>query len=116
MTYRARGRSIAEVIIAVTFVGFLTGFVLVLCLGNYYRAKRAMDRQRQRRLAKLTGNPSGIVDSPSSHASGSTLESMRSERQNLLNIKNKEVLNRRHVQSMEEDLLLQEDDGRKMTV
>jgi hypothetical protein len=55
MTYRSRGRSIAEVIIAVTFVGFLTGFVLVLCIGNYYRAKKAMERQKQRRLAKLCG-------------------------------------------------------------
>jgi hypothetical protein len=55
MTYRSRGRSIMEVIIAVTFVGFLTGFVLVLCIGNYYRAKKAMERQKQRRLAKLSG-------------------------------------------------------------
>ena len=31
------------------------GFITVLCIGNYFRAKRAQERQRQRRLAKLTG-------------------------------------------------------------
>jgi hypothetical protein len=57
---------------AVIFVGFLTGFVLVLCIGNYYRAKRAMERQRQRRLAKLSGRSgNGLVDSPRSQASSS---------------------------------------------
>lgn len=45
---------------AVTFVGFLTGFVVVLCIGNYFRAKRAQERQRQRRLAKLGGG-GGVV-------------------------------------------------------
>eukprot|EP00540_Astrosyne_radiata_P018955 CAMPEP_0116842912 /NCGR_PEP_ID=MMETSP0418-20121206/11787_1 /TAXON_ID=1158023 /ORGANISM="Astrosyne radiata, Strain 13vi08-1A" /LENGTH=155 /DNA_ID=CAMNT_0004473589 /DNA_START=28 /DNA_END=495 /DNA_ORIENTATION=+ len=91
MTYRTRGRSIIEVIVvrrgeseanvgntlkesvyqAATFVGFLTGFVMVLCIGNYYRAKRAMERQRQRRLAKKLGNRNGMLveDSPKSHAS-----------------------------------------------
>mmetsp|Transcript_59234 Transcript_59234/g.70677 ORF Transcript_59234/g.70677 Transcript_59234/m.70677 type:complete len:125 (+) Transcript_59234:158-532(+) len=53
MTYRSRGRSIFEVILAVMFVGFLVGFITVLCIGNYFRAKRAQERQRQRRLAKL---------------------------------------------------------------
>jgi hypothetical protein len=53
---------------AVTFVGFLTGFVLVLCIGNYYRAKRAMEHQRQRRLAKLAGRVgNGIVGDPGIH-------------------------------------------------
>lgn len=55
MTYRSRGRSIFEMAIAVTFVGFLAGFVTVLCIGNYFRAKNAMERQRERRLARLTG-------------------------------------------------------------
>ena len=32
------------------------GFTLVLCVGNYYRAVKAMERQRQRRLARLAGN------------------------------------------------------------
>ena len=43
----------AEIIVAVVFVGFLTGFVTVLCIGNYFRAKRAQERQRQRRLANI---------------------------------------------------------------
>ena len=34
---------------------FLIGFITVLCIGNYFRAKRAQERQRQRRLAKLAG-------------------------------------------------------------
>jgi type II secretory pathway pseudopilin PulG len=34
------------------FTGFLVGFITVLCIGNYFRAKRAQERQRQRRLAK----------------------------------------------------------------
>lgn len=84
MTYRARGRSITEVIIAVVLVSFLTGFVFVLCIGNYYRAKRAMERQRQRRLAKLAGrNGNGIVDSPRSNTS-SDYSDVTSERQSLL--------------------------------
>ena len=73
MTYRSRGRSITEVIIAVTFVGFLTGFVVVLCVGNFYRAKNAMERQKQRRLARLAG-VNGLVESPRSHTSSSNSE------------------------------------------
>jgi len=39
-------------------VTFLIGFITVLCIGNYFRAKRAQERQRQRRLAKLAAtNP-----------------------------------------------------------
>mmetsp|Transcript_13509 Transcript_13509/g.19765 ORF Transcript_13509/g.19765 Transcript_13509/m.19765 type:complete len:95 (-) Transcript_13509:171-455(-) len=53
MTYRSRGRSIFEVIVAVCFVGFLVGFITVLCIGNYFRAKRAQERQKQRRVAKI---------------------------------------------------------------
>lgn len=59
MTYRSRGRSVLEVIIAVCFTGFLVGFITVLCIGNYFRAKRAQERQRQRRLAKLTSSSRG---------------------------------------------------------
>mmetsp|Transcript_23548 Transcript_23548/g.29679 ORF Transcript_23548/g.29679 Transcript_23548/m.29679 type:complete len:99 (-) Transcript_23548:237-533(-) len=55
MTYSSRGRSVFEVILAVCFVGFLVGFITVLCIGNYFRAKRAQERQRQRRIAKLSG-------------------------------------------------------------
>ena len=75
MTYASRGRSLVETILAVIFGGFLTGFILVLCVGNYYRAKRAMERQRQRRLARLSnGGGNGVVDSPHSVATsgGST--------------------------------------------
>mmetsp|Transcript_20997 Transcript_20997/g.27082 ORF Transcript_20997/g.27082 Transcript_20997/m.27082 type:complete len:131 (+) Transcript_20997:150-542(+) len=52
MTYRSRGRSLLELIFAVSCVAFLCGFILVLCIGNYFRARRAMELQRQRRLAK----------------------------------------------------------------
>jgi hypothetical protein len=44
---------------AVAFVTFLVGFITVLCIGNYFRAKRAQERQRQRRLAKLAANNNG---------------------------------------------------------
>jgi hypothetical protein len=44
---------------AVAFVTFLVGFITVLCIGNYFRAKRAQERQRQRRLAKLAANNGG---------------------------------------------------------
>mmetsp|Transcript_21899 Transcript_21899/g.51644 ORF Transcript_21899/g.51644 Transcript_21899/m.51644 type:complete len:125 (-) Transcript_21899:361-735(-) len=56
MTYRSRGRSLIEVVLAVCFVVFLVGFITVLCIGNYFRAKRAQERQRQRRLAKLAAS------------------------------------------------------------
>jgi hypothetical protein len=56
---------------AICFVAFLVGFITVLCIGNYFRAKRAQERQRQRRLAKLAaanhdGNydPSGTYEAP----------------------------------------------------
>jgi hypothetical protein len=67
-------RSMTEVIIAVVFVGFLTGFVTVLCIGNYYRAKIAMERQRQRRLERYTISGGGGVNSSpkSNYSSGST--------------------------------------------
>jgi hypothetical protein len=38
---------------AIAFVTFLVGFITVLCIGNYFRAKRAQERQRQRRDAKI---------------------------------------------------------------
>ena len=41
---------------AICFVCFLVGFITVLCIGNYFRAKRAQERQRQRRLAKLAAS------------------------------------------------------------
>lgn len=65
MTYRWRGRSSNEFLAAIIFAGFLAGFIFYLCLGNYQRAKRAMDRQRKRRLEleeekrALTYSPTG---------------------------------------------------------
>lgn len=35
---------------------FLVGFISVLCIGNYFRAKRAQERQKQRREAKLAAS------------------------------------------------------------
>ena len=63
MTNASHGRSIVEVLIATIFVCFLTGFVAVLCIGNYYRANKAMERHRQRRLARLSHGAGGNVDS-----------------------------------------------------
>jgi len=40
------------------FTVFLIGFITVLCIGNYFRAKRAQERQKQRRLAKLAAQQS----------------------------------------------------------
>jgi hypothetical protein len=118
MTYNSKGRSTIEVAVvsgtligrfppshfitlfplntvdvlshqAVGFVCFLIGFVAVLCLGNYYRAKKAMERQKQRRLARLSGNAgNGVVglenSSPlsSNHSTAST--QFNEEQQNLL--------------------------------
>mmetsp|Transcript_8220 Transcript_8220/g.14073 ORF Transcript_8220/g.14073 Transcript_8220/m.14073 type:complete len:89 (-) Transcript_8220:72-338(-) len=67
MTYRSRGRSLFEVIFAVCFTAFLIGFIAVLCIGNYFRAKRAQERQRQRRLSKLAH--SGGNDAEAAYAS-----------------------------------------------
>ena len=44
------------------FVRFLVGFITILCIGNYFRAKREQERQRQGRMAKLAA--SGINSSP----------------------------------------------------
>mmetsp|Transcript_25555 Transcript_25555/g.59368 ORF Transcript_25555/g.59368 Transcript_25555/m.59368 type:complete len:89 (-) Transcript_25555:132-398(-) len=62
MTYRSRGRSRVEVGLAICFTAFLIGFITVLCIGNYFRAKRAQERQRQRRLAKLANSSRNQVD------------------------------------------------------
>jgi len=47
-----------EVVLAAMFTVFLIGFITVLCIGNYFRAKRAQERQKQRRLAKLAAQQS----------------------------------------------------------
>jgi type II secretory pathway pseudopilin PulG len=118
MTYRSQGRTLTEVIVAVTFVGFLTGFVAVLCIGNYFRAKRAQERQRQQRLARLAGG-SGLFDSPRSHYSGSSSDqksSEASEQQHLLSggrrgskphVNVNQPSRRRHADEGTDSLLLQ---------
>jgi hypothetical protein len=89
MTYKSKNRTLTEVLIAVTFVCFLMGFVAVLCIGNYYRAKRAMESQKQRRLARLSGHAGNTVvghtDSPKSTISG-TSSAQSIEQQNFLGI------------------------------
>mmetsp|Transcript_36060 Transcript_36060/g.73538 ORF Transcript_36060/g.73538 Transcript_36060/m.73538 type:complete len:83 (+) Transcript_36060:95-343(+) len=66
MTYQSRGRSMFEVVLAICFVAFLVGFITVLCIGNYFRAKRAQERQRQRREAKqaASGSTPGQLKAP----------------------------------------------------
>ena len=49
MTYSHRGRSLIELIFAISLTSFLVGFVSVLCIGNYLRARRSQERQRARR-------------------------------------------------------------------
>lgn len=56
---------------AICFVAFLVGFITVLCIGNYFRAKRAQDRQRQRRDAKQQHNAAQL-DSSRSNMHGGT--------------------------------------------
>lgn len=74
-----------EILIAVTFVCFLLGFVAVLCIGNYYRAKRAMERQRQRRLALLSSHGgNGVVGAESPRSTISGASSAHSEEQKQL--------------------------------
>lgn len=115
MTYASRGRSIIEVIAVTIVVCFLTGFVAVLCIGNYYRAKKAMERHRQRRLARLShgvGFPSGgDVDrktdiSPGSNYSAATSggSTPANERQHLL--ARPSELPRRRNNNINDDLLL----------
>ncbi|CAB9497632.1 expressed unknown protein [Seminavis robusta] len=89
MTYKSRGRSMTEVLTAAIFLGFLVGFIVVLCVGNFYRAKRASERQRQRRLARMgqkNGGTNELVDSPKSSStnSGSAAADVETERQHLL--------------------------------
>src|SRR6056300_485723 len=49
---------------AIIFAGFLAGFIFYLCLGNYQRAKRAMERQRKRRQ-ELDEEKRALAYSPS---------------------------------------------------
>jgi hypothetical protein len=110
MTYKSRDRTLTEVLIAVVFVCFFVGFVSVLCIGNYYRAKRAMERQRQRRLARLSGNAgNGVVglggtDSPKSTISGAS-SANSAEHRKLLGSSNK--ISHRQTRDNGVDILLQ---------
>ena len=96
---------------AVTFLGFLTGFVAVLCIGNYYRAKKAMERQKQRRLARLTGNAgNGVmgVDSPGSYESTT---SSNDEKEYLFGGRKQQETRRRNVDDGTDSLMLDIDNG-----
>jgi len=110
MTYKSRDRSLTEVLIAVVFVCFFVGFIAVLCIGNYYRAKRAMERQRQRRLARLAGNAGngvigfGVTQSPKSTISGAS-SANSTEHRNMLGSSN--AISHRQARDSGEDLLLQ---------
>lgn len=74
-----------EVLIAVTFLCFVLGFVAVLCIGNYYRAKRAMERQRQRRLAQLSSHGgNGVIGAESPKSTTSVTSSIHSDEQRQL--------------------------------
>ena len=108
--YQSRGRPLTEVVVAVTFLGFLTGFVAVLCIGNYYRAKRAMEKQKQRRLARLTGNAGNGVMGVESPGSYDSTASSHDEQQHLLTggMRQHETRRRNFDQ---EDLLLDIDSG-----
>ncbi len=53
-----------SIVQAITFGGFLAGFIFYLCIGNYHRAKRAMDRQKQRRI-ELEEEKRALAYSPS---------------------------------------------------
>lgn len=66
-------------------MGFLAGFVAVLCVGNYYRALRAMERQKHKREARLdeaaTGGMMAAAGSPHSHVSSNASSQFSEERQ-----------------------------------
>lgn len=59
---------------AIIFAGFLAGFIFYLCIGNYQRAKRAMDRQRKRRV-ELEEEKHALAYSPASRGGGSIVGS-----------------------------------------
>jgi hypothetical protein len=90
-----RERSLWELVVAAVLIGFLVGFVFVLCLGNYYRAKRAMERQRERRLRTQAGH--AAMGSPHSLHSSAT-ESTANTMDNINNHEKKYLLERRQQQ------------------
>lgn len=94
---------------------FLIGFVAVLCIGNYYRAKKAMERQKQKRLARLSGHAgNGVVglDSPRSDQSTASTQ-FNEDQQNLLmgGRTNNSAARRRHMDDQDNLLLDVNDTG-----
>jgi hypothetical protein len=61
---------------AIVFAGFLAGFIFYLCVGNYQRAKRAMDRQRIRRM-ELEEEKRALALSPGGGGSSVGINSSR---------------------------------------
>ena len=118
MTYHSRGRSLSEVIAMAIFCGFLVGFISVLCIGNYFRAKRAMERQKQRRLARLSNGGNGYVvdSSPRSHHSSATSGASTvsgEERLHLLGGKRNQELPRRRPLDEGQDMILLSENTRQ---
>ena len=80
MTYRWRGRSTSELFAAITFAGFLAGFLFYLCVGNFQRAKsaaqrqarrrRELEEQKRKRCAALTSLELGTAASPTTGSHG----------------------------------------------
>lgn len=102
---------------ATGLICFLIGFVTVLCVGNYYRALKAMERQRHKRLARLAGNGNGVVgiESPGSDFSSSPSGIMDEEQQHLLTGNRMSVdvgTRRRPVEGTTTSLLLDVNDTR----
>jgi hypothetical protein len=54
-------------------VAFLVGFITVLCIGNYFRAKRAQERQKQRRDAKMATSSSSTANNNNNNNLSSTI-------------------------------------------
>lgn len=71
---------------AIIFAGFLAGFIFYLCVGNYQRAKRAMDRQKQRRI-ELEEEKRALAYSPSV-AGGSTIGDGSTTRRRMVGVGN----------------------------
>ena len=63
---------------AVMFVAFFVGFITVLCIGNYFRAKCAKERQRQCRMTKLAACGNSSSSNQVGFAGGSPLSNFAS--------------------------------------
>lgn len=57
-------------------MAFLVGFITVLCIGNYFRAKRAQERQKQRRDAKMATSSSSTANNYNNNLSSTVPDSM----------------------------------------